>query len=404
MLCYAMLCYVMLSYIMLCYVVLCYVMLCSAMLYYVMLCYAMLCYVMLCYVKLCYVMLCYVMLCCVVLCCVVLCCVVLCCVVLCCVVLCCVVLCGVVWCCVVLCYVMLCSVLFCCVMLCYVMLCYVLLCSVLLCYVVFCSVVLCCVMLCYVMFCYVLSCSVLFCHVCACMCVCICVCISLTGLKPLKTRRRGRTDKHPAMSRILLRTVLVITYWAPGRPSTTDRAQPDEETRGVGSTRSAAAAGSLRDSALPELGLGLNPILTLFPAEHAYTSALCFEYLMRFLMEAPAAKGTEVRRSARVGLNTAQINSPPEAQTLTVLPRPRPRASVWPEDLSFCHQWIIPGTSTEAKAAQRANAVRTCNGQSQIEPFASCNSVQRFKSAYHRTEPCQELSSTLAAQCIGPAV
>ena len=137
----------------------------------------------------------------------------------------------------------------------------------------------------------------------ACMYVCMHAGISLTGLKPLETRRRGRTDKHPAMSRILLRTVLVIllissTYEAPKSPSTTDRAQPDEETRGVDSTHSAATAGSSRDSALRELGLGPNPILNAFPAEHAYTSALCFEYLMRFLTEARAAEGTEVRRSA----------------------------------------------------------------------------------------------------------
>ena len=92
---------------------------------------------------------------------------------------------------------------------------------------------------------------------------------------------------HAAMSRILLRTVLVILlissmYGDPKSPSTTDRAQPDEETRGVDSTPSAAAAGSSRDSALPELGLGPNPILNAFLAKHVCTSALCYEYLMRY--------------------------------------------------------------------------------------------------------------------------
>ena len=81
----------------------------------------------------------------------------------------------------------------------------------------------------------------------------------------VSTRRGGGTDKHPAMSRILLRIVPVIllishTYGAPKRPSTTDRAQPDKETKGVGSTPSAAAAGSSGDSALPKLGLCPIPV------------------------------------------------------------------------------------------------------------------------------------------------
>ena len=94
---------------------------------------------------------------------------------------------------------------------------------------------------------------------------------------------------------------------------------------------------------------------------------------------APAAEVTETRRSATVGINTARTNLPTEAQTLTVLPL---RASAWPEDPSFCHKRIMPGTSTEAKGAQKANAVMTCNGRSQIEPLPP---AKQFKSPHRHT-------------------
>ena len=54
---------------------------------------------------------------------------------------------------------------------------------------------------------------------------CLHACICVTGLKPLETRRRGRTDKHPAMLRISEECAGDLTdlrHVRGPRPNTTD--------------------------------------------------------------------------------------------------------------------------------------------------------------------------------------